>query len=122
MWDSFVQLQMTRWQDVIKNWFLFNTEYPVLVVTYEALKNDTCAQVSRILDFLNIGYDTEVLKERLDTSVNTFLRKKHPQEFQHFTKQQRVYVSNLLKDISSLLSISDIAHILNVEQYYPVAN
>lgn len=112
MWDSYVRLQMIRWQDVIKNWFLSNSQCRVLVVTYEALKNDSRAEVSRMLQFLNVGYGR--LEERLNTS---FHRNKHPKEFQHFTKQQRVYVNNLLKDVSFLVNTSEKSHILDVEQY-----
>ena len=108
---------MVRWQDVIKNWFLSNTVHPVLVVTYESLKNNSCAEVERMLQFLNIGYNSEMLKERMHVGVDTFLRKKHPQDFQHFTKQQRVYINNLLEEINSHLRVSGKTHILDVEQY-----
>lgn len=117
MWDNFIRLQMSRWQDVIKNWFLTISQHPVLIVTYEALKSDTCAEVERMLRFLNIGVDSGMLEERLSGTINTFHRKKHSKEFQHFTKEQRVYVNSLLKDVSSLVSTSERAHLLDVEQY-----
>jgi hypothetical protein len=109
---------MIRWKEVIKNWFLSTTECPVLVVTYESLRNDSLVEVERMLQFLNIEYDTDTLRERLHTRVfDTFYRKQHPQNFQHFTKQQTVYINNLLKDVNSLVRVSDKSHLLNVEQY-----
>lgn len=98
---------------MIKSWFLSNGQYPVLVVMYEALKNDAHAEVERMLHFLNVGFDSEML----GNTINTFQRKKHPKEFQHFTQQQIVYVNSLLKDISFLVSASEKSHQLDVEQY-----
>lgn len=119
LWDEFVQKQMTRWQDTIKNWLLFNTEHPVLVVTYEDLKNDAYAEVERMLPFLNVRHNSTTLRERISNGIDMFHRKTHP-TVQHFTKQQEIYVNDLVKDVSSLLSISDYSHLLTVDQYIAI--
>lgn len=107
--------QAKRWRDGITNWFVNNSHYPILVVTYESLKNDTYTQLQRMLGFLNTEYDPERVKEAIANFSNVFHRKHSAEKFQHFTDQQTLYVNNLVEDLNILLY--DGKHLLDVSQY-----
>lgn len=117
MWNEFVYKQTPRWESTIIKWFIFNDDYPVLVVKYEALKNDTFSEVERMLKFMNIEYDSKKMKEKLGSGYNTFHRKRGPEEFQRFTEEQRIFVNDTVKNIKSLLDSSEKGKFLNVNQY-----
>ena len=107
---------MKRWQTEIKNWLIFYHQ-PVLVVQYEALKEDPNFQVRRMLKFLNVEYNATDIDERLKNNFESFHRRRHPQEFEHFTKQQKSWVNSMVKEISSLLSFHKKSKLLSIDQY-----
>lgn len=115
-WEAFVASQAKRWRDGITNWFVNNSHHhPILVVKYEALKNDTYTQVQRMLTFLSTEYNAERVKESVTNFSNMFHRKHSTGKFQHFTDQQTLYVNNLVEDLNT--ELQDRIHLLDVSQY-----
>lgn len=106
---------MNRWVNTIRHWFIFNDKHPVLVVKYEALKENSVHEVQRMLDFLDVGY--EDLEEKIRTGFDVFRRKHNGEEFDHFTTEQRLHVNEGVKAIETLLAISNKSHLLDVSQY-----
>ena len=109
--------QAKRWRDGITNWFINNSHYPLLVVKYESLRNDTYTQVQRMLEFLNTEYNTEKVKEAITNFSNSMFHRRHTsaEKFQHFTDQQKLYVNDLVEDLNILLH--NRKHLLDVSQY-----
>ena len=107
---------MGRWQKGIQQWLVDN-DHPVLVVQYEALKEDTPHQVRKMLKFLNVEYDDSALDDRLERGFESFHRTHQPQEFQHFTEEQKVWVNAIMKDVSSILRFSEKSHLLDIDRY-----
>ncbi len=108
--------QMGRWQRVIEQW-LISDLIPVLVVQYEALQEDAAHQVRRMLKFLNVEYNDSEVDKRLSKGFESFHRNHHPQGFEHFTEEQKVWVNSMMKDISSILSFNEKSHLLDVDRY-----
>lgn len=108
---------MKRWQNTIKHWLISSSYHPVLVVKYEDLKKNTLCEVQRMLDFLGIKYEEEVLAESLGTGFDAFHRKHPQEEFDHFTAEQRLRVSQGVKVTEALLASSNKSHLLDVGQY-----
>lgn len=117
MWEKFVQRQTNRWRDMIKNWLISTKKHPVLVVKYEDLKTNTLYEVGRMLSFLDIQYDSEELREKLDIDLNAFHRKHQQEEFDHFTDQQRTFINEVVKELIPSLKNHNKLHILNVDHY-----
>ena len=117
-WGKFVRHQMLRWRSIIKYWLIFNRKNPVLVVTYEVLKNQIDSEVIRMLKFLNVEFDKNKLSENLRGGFNSFQRKKHRANFEHYTDIQRNYINCIIEDISHLLKVHGKSHLLTVDQYF----
>lgn len=107
---------MGRWQKGIESWLIEYRE-PVLVVQYEDLKENTSAQITKMLKFLNVDYNSSTLNQKLSKGFESFHRKNHLQEFEHFTAEQRVLVNSIIKDVISLLSFSEKSHMLDIDRY-----
>ena len=53
-WNDFVHEQALIWERTVLAWVSNNHNHPVLVVKYEDLKNETVAELKRMLDFLQV--------------------------------------------------------------------
>lgn len=85
----------------------------MLVVKYEALKENTVHEVQRMLSFLGIEYD----EEQPGTRFDAFHRKHNQKEFDHFTIPQRLYINEGVREIGNLLASINKSQMLDVHQY-----
>ena len=51
------------WQQMAESWLLDNKDHSVLLVRYEELQAHTKNEIVRILNFLDVPYNSEVLDE-----------------------------------------------------------
>ena len=78
---------------------------------------NTVHEVQRMLHFLGIECEEEMLAEILGTGFNTFHRQHSQEVFDHFTAEQRLRVSEGVKVTKALLASSNKSHLLDVGQY-----
>ena len=117
-WEKNVFQQTQRWQLMIRNWVINNNHHPVLIVKYEELKDSTLPEVKRMLDFLHIRYDDEILKEKLnDHSFNRFHRNHKNEKFVHYTSEQAEYVRAVVEDTIYLLKEHNLEQLIDMKSY-----
>ena len=114
-WVEFLQSQIPRWQNMIKDWVVAHKNHPVFVVKYEDLKRDTVLQVTRILKFLKFPYVEEVHR-RITDGFNSFHRS-HKAEFDHYTPIQRWHILRAVNSTIHLLSRHGLTHVLQIHDY-----
>ena len=101
-WDKFVREKAPLWLAMMKQFLVINWHHPVLVVSYELLRNDTSQELRRMLDFLQVTYDQASLERTVDSDFKTFHRGKA--EFEHYTKSQAQLVKSLIADAKNMLT------------------
>ena len=52
-WNQFVNSRISRWKKMITFW-LVDWQHPVIVVTYEQLKEQTSHEIKKMLDFIGL--------------------------------------------------------------------
>ena len=87
-----------------------------MVVRYEDVKSGQVTEIEKILDFLGIQYDKEVLYRRLQEDYGTFQRQHHL-EYEHYTVNQKQYMNSLLLDTIHMLQKHNVDHLFKLEQY-----
>lgn len=90
------------WLAMLKQYLVTNWHHPVLVVSYELLRNDTSRELRRMLDFLQVTYDQAALEHTVDSDFKTFHRGKA--QFAHFTKSQAQLVRSLIAEAKNMLA------------------
>ena len=64
-WNHFVNSRISKWKKVIAFW-LVDWHKPVIVVTYEQLKQQTSYEIKKILDFIGLQeLSLQVIQSRL---------------------------------------------------------
>eukprot|EP00731_Ephydatia_muelleri_P015677 Em0009g101a len=101
-WDKFVHDKAELWLAMLKQYLVTNWHHPVLVVSYELLRNDTSRELRRMLDFLQVTYDQAALEHTVDSDFKTFHRGKA--QFAHFTKSQAQLVRSLIAEAKNMLA------------------
>ena len=85
------------------NWVLNEAQYPVHVVRYEDLQQDTIGEVKKMLKFLNVSYEDVDVESRMNQkeSLQTFHRKHDASsDFEHYTPEQTARLKkSLLKAV-----------------------
>lgn len=89
------------WLAMMKQYLVSNWHHPVLVVSYELLRNDTSRELRRMLDFLQVTYDQATVEQTVDSDFKTFHRGKAT--FEHYTKPQAQLVRSLITDAKNML-------------------
>lgn len=105
---------------IIEHWVLggLKQRKKVLVVHYEDLKENKTKIVKKILDFLNVDYSEKELQLKLRERDDRFHRK-HIQDFDHFTIEQRDFVNHVLGNTQYMLRTSKLQHgVQNVAEKY----
>ena len=87
---------------MLKQYLVTNWHHPMLVVSYELLRNDTSHELRRMLDFLHVSYNQAVLEHTVDSDFKAFHRGKAP--FEHYTKQQAQLVRLLIVEAKNILA------------------
>ena len=73
-----------------------------LIIRYEDLKSDTLSQVKKMMNFLKVPVSDELLEARMSTGYEKFHRS-HPQEFEHYTPEQKQHVLAVVKEVINML-------------------
>ena len=82
---------------------------PVIVVRYEDLVADTRTELQRMLDFLNCPCTKERMDCVMDHQIETFHRK-HQQNFDPFTKQQKEQLIKTMKQVEPLFNLHNASY------------
>ena len=73
-----------------------------LIIRYEDLKSDTLSQVKKMMNFLKVPVSDALLEARMSTGYEKFHRS-HPQEFEHYTPEQKQQVLAVVKEVINML-------------------
>lgn len=120
-WNTFVHTVIPRlrpWNSYFP-WMMDEIKkgHPVLVVKYEDLKSDSLTQVKRMLQFLRVPYSDEELHKRLSTDYGRFHRKHTGVEFDHYTPEQRQYVTAMVLEAVMFLTANNNGTTYGIEDY-----
>ena len=115
-WDAFVHEQASVWERTINGWIVNNHRHPLLVVKYENLKKNTALELKRMLDFLQVPYSTSRLGEVVGRGYSAYKRK-HQEEFDHYTTDQRNVLRNVVERVSESLKNNDLLEVADVSSY-----
>lgn len=115
-WDLFLHKYMNSWRLRLRNW-VTDSMQPVHVVRYEDLINDTVKKVGRMLDFLNINYNKEDLRNRLRDDFTVFKREHSENDFEHYSPQQKLQMKSVLQEAIRMAEEGNKADILRLHEY-----
>ena len=115
-WNDWVRIQSLIWKRTVLAWVVDNYNHSVLVIRYEDLKKDTSVSLRRMLDFLQVPYTEQRLQEVITQGFKDFKRK-HSEEFDHYTREQREFVRSVINDTLSVLKARGLSSVCNIEEY-----
>ena len=115
-WNDFVHEQATIWEQTVLAWIANNHNHPVLVVKYEDIKNNTQAEMRRMLDFLQVPYSSSRLNEVVARGYRMYQRE-HSDTFDHYTSGQRDIVRSAIERVSKSLRENGLLDMANVSLY-----
>jgi len=108
-WKRKVNELAPKWQKYV-NYCLQRTDIPVLVVSYEQLKQDLYGELKRMLDFTEYPYTEDDLQCTIDNFNGQFHRN-HTRHFDPYTAHQKVIMYQQLALVSGLLKKHNIAYL-----------
>lgn len=113
-WNSFVQYQAKRWQEILRHWLIEGRETgrKVLVVHYEQLKQDRDVQLKRILSFLGIDMSFSLSEDDFG-----LFHRQHKKNFEPYTKKQKQYVLTVIINTIRELEQNHMKSETNLTQY-----
>ena len=83
---------------------------------FEDLKANVTGEVERMLDFLQVSYSREQVEERLEQNFTLFKRRHH-REFEHYTTEQRAYITQVIAKTKQELENNNSTGIIQIERY-----
>ena len=87
------------------------------ILRYEALQNDTLGEVKKVLEFLNVFYDSEILAERLRESYSEFHRPHSNDNFKHYSLEQKQLLRSVLMETIEAADNAGKSHLLHLNDY-----
>ena len=110
-WDDYIRAIGERWKKTILMWYgsAHTLHYPILVVRYEDLKQDSLGQVLRMLNFLNVEYDKAEVERRLQNGFSA-VHRNHTYDYDHYTEDQKMYMRSMLQSTTSELQSMGVEH------------
>ena len=93
-----------------------NYNRPVLVIRYEDLVKNATTGLRKMLEFLQVPYTKERFYEVTTRDYKEFKRK-HYEEFDHYTREQRDFVRSVINDTLTVLKAHGLASVCNIEDY-----
>ena len=100
-WDREVKSKFHLWKVHVTQW-LKKTNFPVLIVGFDNLRNDTYTELKRMLDFLGYPYSKENILCAIKSHSERFHRK-HTKDSHVFSPELQQSIVNDMKDISVYL-------------------
>ena len=110
---------MISWMLRLRNWVTDSMQQrrPVHVVRYEDLINDTVKEVGRMLDFLNVNYNKEDLRNKLREDFTVFKREHSSDNFEHYSPQQKLHMKSVLQEAIRMAEQGNKTEILRLHEY-----
>lgn len=115
-WDEFVRRSIPHWQSHAIAWLVNSSSHPVLMVRFEDLKTDLLGQTKRMLQFLGVPFSENQLQQKLSQDFGTFHRRHH-EDFDHFTSEQRELVLGIVRETVDVLRHSNSGSTFRIEEY-----
>ena len=116
-WDSFLHKYMKYWKKRLKYWVITQDIYPVHVLRYEDLQRDTLGEIRKVLDFLNISYDSSVLAARLMEDYSEFHRQHGKERFEPYSLEQKKLLRSVITETIELAEKKGKAQTLRLNEY-----
>ena len=83
---------------------------------FEELKVNTVAQVTRMLYFLQVPHTDSQVRQVVERGIDEFKRKHHD-DFDHFTPEQRKLVTSVLINTLKILEDNNLTSVCNIYDY-----
>ena len=99
----------TKWQEHVSYW-LQRRDIPVLVVSYERLKQNLYGELKRMLDFTKYPYTMDDIQCTID-NFNGQYHRNHTRHFDPYTANQKVIIYQQIALVSGLLKKHNIAYL-----------
>ena len=119
-WDTFLRDYIHWWRIGLVNWVLNEAQYPVHVVRYEDLQQDTIGEVKKMLKFLNVSYEDVDVESRMNQkeSLQTFHRKHDASsDFEHYTPEQKARLKKSLLKVVQEAEACNKSSTLRLDKY-----
>ena len=98
-------------------------QYPVHVLRYEDLKNNTLQELLKTLDFLRVSYDPETVASRLKEDYSEFYRHHGEDDFKHYSDEQKLLLESTLQDMMEAAERTGKSSLLRLNEYfYTISN
>ena len=98
-------------------WVIKNHNRPVMVVKYEDLKRNIISEVMKMLDFLEFPYSLTAVSKKLKKKYIEFHRAHSKTEFEHFTPEQKAFVTTMLRNTLRSLDSHGLTHVCDIRDY-----
>lgn len=102
-WSDFVLEEAKEWQRIIQSWMVDDLNHPVLAVWYEELRLDAAVELKRMLDFLQVPYNTFIVEE-----LALSFQEDRPSIMNMYTANQINYINSIIKSTIETLADSSI--------------
>ena len=102
-WSGFVLEEAKEWQRIIQSWMVDDLNHPVLAVWYEELRLDAAVELKRMLDFLQVPYNTFIVEE-----LALSFQEDRPSNMNMYTANQINYINSIIKSTIETLADSSI--------------
>ena len=102
-WSGFVLEEAKEWQRIIQSWMVDDLNHPVLAVWYEELRLDVAVELKRMLDFLQVPYNTFIVEE-----LALSFQEDRPSIMNMYMANQINYINSIIKSTIETLADSSI--------------
>ena len=105
------------WKTRLRLWVIEQDQYPVHILRYEDLKNNTLHEIEKTLDFLGVFYDHETVADRIKKDYSEFQRPHKTDNFEHYSPQQKLLLSRTLLDTMAAAERAGKSSLLRLNEY-----
>ena len=118
-WDMFLRGYMRHWSSRLLQWIIYQDKHPIHILRYEDLKQDTVGEIEKTLDFLDVSYDPETVRKKLNLDYTDFKRPHDRNEYEHYSVEQKEFVKSVLLDVNVAARRAKKARLLRLDDYIP---
>jgi hypothetical protein len=118
-WDMFLRGYMRHWSSRLLQWIIYQDKHPIHILRYEDLKQDTVGEIEKTLDFLDVSYDPETVRKKLNLDYADFKRPHDRNDYEHYSVEQKEFVKSVLLDVNIAAKTAKKAHLLRLDEYIP---
>ncbi|CAI8034188.1 WSCD family member AGAP003962, partial [Geodia barretti] len=116
-WDSFLHKYMRDWSTRLHQWVINQDNHPVHILHYEDLKQDTVGEIAKTLHFLNVSYDSDILRSKLSVDYSEFQRPHDSEDFEHYSLEQKEFLRSVLLEAKEAAERASKANLLQLDKY-----